>query len=511
MDISILPLFIFTISLAYLALRTVQLQPDSLLREQFRVSNRLRTPGISLFSKPSKHKATLALTFSLLTGIFTIWLWSVFGLVHLLLLFLLATGLFIEELDEPKKLRELPAVLGLVNQVLKHIQVGDDLLVALGKAAPTLPDGLVKYRVKKTLTSIEERLPPEKSLPILRGINPYLDQFVSDCLRAGWQNSPALEITLELLLRRGSQQWQATSQTRTRLDSLLPYLPSTRAFIAGSLVMGITLLLQEHQFPIGPVVTAILAAMVLRFVLVSPILRRTTLVSAVALMLLSSAFIAQPAQPTLAQALHREELLQRKEIQPVLEIQAEPSKIRGSFDLAECYVRTGFADGFVNLRSGPGMDHRILNIVPEEETLVYLGQTGNFAQGEWRQVRTGDQVGWMYAPFCQTRVEIEQTRANSTMAVPLIPASARSASLDVSYSAADCRIKTGFSEGWANLRAGPGMKFNVIATFPESTQLQILRDEGDFYATGIWHQVQAVDDTQGWIFSGLCKRGNGEH
>lgn len=508
MDIFFLLLFIFIVSLAYLLLRIVRLQPDSLFPERFRISNRLHIPGISLFPKPSSRKKTLALVFSLFAGICTIWIWSAFGAPFPLLLFLLAVGLFIEELDEPKKLRELPAVLGLINQILKHIQEGDDLPVALGKAAPTLPDGVVKRRVKKTLSSIEERLPSEKSLPALRGINPYLDQLVSDCLRTGCQNGPALEIILELLLQRASQQWQRTSHIRTRLDSLNPYLTSSRAFIAGSIVMGITFLLQQHQLPMGLVITAILAAMVLRFVLVSPVLRRTMVVSTIWLMLLSPAFIPQPVQPTLAQALYREEILKRQESQLLA---LESVKIRGTIDLAECYVRTGFADGVVNLRTGPGMNHRVLAVIPEQEALVYLGRTGDFTQGEWRQVRTGDQVGWMYAPLCQTPAEMAQMRDDSILAAPLIPSSTTSAFLDVSDFGAGCLIETSFSDGWANLRAGPGRNFNVIVALPETTHLQVLGKEGDFYTTGIWYQVQAVDDTQGWIFSGLCKRGDDEH
>jgi uncharacterized protein YgiM (DUF1202 family) len=81
-------------------------------------------------------------------------------------------------------------------------------------------------------------------------------------------------------------------------------------------------------------------------------------------------------------------------------------------------------------------------------------------------------------------------------------------SFGVSDSAAGCQIQTGFSRGWANLRAGPGMGFQVTATLPDSTKLQVLGEEGDFYTTGIWYQVLALDNTQGWIFNRLCNHGD---
>ena len=79
-------------------------------------------------------------------------------------------------------------------------------------------------------------------------------------------------------------------------------------------------------------------------------------------------------------------------------------------------------------------------------------------------------------------------------------------SMNTSNSFTSCRIETGFAEGWANLRSGPGMDFPVLQSLPEATILQLLGEDGDFYETGIWYEVLAADDARGWIFSELCRR-----
>ena len=50
------------------------------------------------------------------------------------------------------------------------------------------------------------------------------------------------------------------------------------------------------------------------------------------------------------------------------------------------------------------------------------------------------------------------------------------------------------------------MDFQVVATLPELTRLEMVEQAGDFYTTGIWYKVVAPNDTQGWIFNEICAR-----
>jgi len=62
----------------------------------------------------------------------------------------------------------------------------------------------------------------------------------------------------------------------------------------------------------------------------------------------------------------------------------------------------------VNLRSGPGNDYEVLNIIPVGENVELVGKT---AAGEWILVRTQDgEEGWMYR-------ELLQPEAGAKMAV----------------------------------------------------------------------------------------------
>ena len=272
--------------------------------------------------------------------------------------------------------------------------------------------------------------------------------------------------------------------------------------------MGIAQLLSGRQIPFELVLPAILAAIGLRFALVRPMLRRAVLISALLLMLLLPSMNIDPAQARQAQTSLPEESLQAIEIHPPFPAATISNKVRGSFEPAECRVHTGYSDGFANLRSGPGMSYPVLEIVPEDEALVFLGQTGDFSQGEWRRVRAGSQVGWIHAPLCLTLSDTETAVNAPTKTSPesFSPPAYAVVSLDITNPFTSCQIETGFADGWANVRSGPGMDFPVTQSLPEAAILNLLGEAGDFYETGIWYEVLAADDARGWIFSELCRR-----
>lgn len=58
-----------------------------------------------------------------------------------------------------------------------------------------------------------------------------------------------------------------------------------------------------------------------------------------------------------------------------------------------CRLKTGYANGTVNLRSGSGIEYSIITILSEGDVLEYLGQSEN----GFKQVKMSDKnvIGWV--------------------------------------------------------------------------------------------------------------------
>ena len=61
-----------------------------------------------------------------------------------------------------------------------------------------------------------------------------------------------------------------------------------------------------------------------------------------------------------------------------------------------CAVSTGLADGWLNLRAGPGMAYSVLQVLQEGQRVTLLDP------GAWAHVQTlSGQTGWVYAAFLE--------------------------------------------------------------------------------------------------------------
>ena len=60
-----------------------------------------------------------------------------------------------------------------------------------------------------------------------------------------------------------------------------------------------------------------------------------------------------------------------------------------------CEVSTGTPGGFLNLRAGPGMAYRVLQVLEEGQRVTLL------QAGTWYQVQAGGAVGWIHSHFCE--------------------------------------------------------------------------------------------------------------
>jgi hypothetical protein len=66
---------------------------------------------------------------------------------------------------------------------------------------------------------------------------------------------------------------------------------------------------------------------------------------------------------------------------------------------------------------------------------------------------------------------------------------------------AACIVTTGIQDGRANIRACGSRSCAVLAVALEGDALQVV-------TSGLWHEVKTGNETTGFIFSELCKKGH---
>ncbi|WP_078440056.1 SH3 domain-containing protein [Shouchella oshimensis] len=123
----------------------------------------------------------------------------------------------------------------------------------------------------------------------------------------------------------------------------------------------------------------------------------------------------------------------------------------------------------LNLRSGAGTSHRVLTTLPVGQKLELLQKQGN-----WYQVKAGNQTGWVSADFIKTNGNnVEDNK-------PSLGSATTTARL--------------------NLRSGAGTSHRVLTTLPVGQKLELLQKQGN------WYQVKVGNQT-GWVSSDFIKTG----
>lgn len=65
-------------------------------------------------------------------------------------------------------------------------------------------------------------------------------------------------------------------------------------------------------------------------------------------------------------------------------------------DLPEyVYVKTGVEDGNLNLRAGPGLEFRVLLVLPEGSQAIYLANSGRGCINNWVNIKYAGLVGFV--------------------------------------------------------------------------------------------------------------------
>ena len=138
--------------------------------------------------------------------------------------------------------------------------------------------------------------------------------------------------------------------------------------------------------------------------------------------------------------------------------------------LAVPYVASA-ADGIVlddvNLRSGPGLDYDVLAVLPADATVTLAGEP---VEG-WYPVLFEDLEGWVYGAY---------------LAVPLDSGAGGSGDLRSTAAAV------------LNLRAGPGLDYDILAELDYGTTVELLG--GVAVVDGfVWVEVRVGDLGEGWV------------
>jgi murein DD-endopeptidase MepM/ murein hydrolase activator NlpD len=148
---------------------------------------------------------------------------------------------------------------------------------------------------------------------------------------------------------------------------------------------------------------------------------------------------------------------------------------------------TVYTTSILNLREKPGLDTKILALLPSGEALSVLGEAGSLrqkigVQGEWLQVITSaGQSGYVAAWMVQ---DLEQAFPPSDLVV--------------------------YPFASVNLRSGPGTAFNLLATLTTNDPLTVLGDasiaQAKLCQTGEWLQVQTDQGIRGFVAAWLVHR-----
>ncbi|MFS0787783.1 SH3 domain-containing protein [Shouchella sp. 1P09AA] len=128
----------------------------------------------------------------------------------------------------------------------------------------------------------------------------------------------------------------------------------------------------------------------------------------------------------------------------------------------------------LNLRSGAGTSHRVLTTLPVGQKLELLQKQGN-----WYQVKAGNQTGWVSAEFIQTSGGNNVDNSN-----PSLGSATTTARL--------------------NLRSGAGTSHRVLTTLPVGQKLELLQKQGN------WYQVKAGNQT-GWVSAEFVQASGGNN
>lgn len=219
---------------------------------------------------------------------------------------MVAVGLALEELREPRALGALPGAVRFLEGYRAAVAQGHDLYGALASAGEALPPGPVSQAVDLAL----ERQIRHRSAEIVFGslgkANPFLQEATLSLRANGWKVSETIDTSLGLIQKRAVQALDQAGTKRVFFARAWPARAFFQAVIAGSLLAVLALRLfpaiawTSLTAAAGPWGLAFAAAVLLRFGEDAGWLRRVAVAAILALGVVSYIASLPPTVPVQA-------------------------------------------------------------------------------------------------------------------------------------------------------------------------------------------------------------------
>ncbi len=154
-----------------------------------------------------------------------------------LILVLVAAVVLSEEFRPSRNAINLLAVTVLMDRIHVYTESGHDLFEVLSRAVQDLPEGEVQQELREALHRRRSGLAAQECLALLRGIDPYLDEFVLTLKHINLQTGPALVQVADRLHQRAGRGWDRASRFMLTKEHVWPYLRILRAAIVAAIIV----------------------------------------------------------------------------------------------------------------------------------------------------------------------------------------------------------------------------------------------------------------------------------
>jgi len=154
-----------------------------------------------------------------------------------LILVLVAAVVLSEEFRPSKNAINLLAVTVLMDRIHVYTESGNDLFDVLSRAVQDLPEGEVQQALREALHRRRSGLSAQECLAMLRGIDPYLDEFVLTLKHINWKTGLTLAQVADRLHERAGRGWDRASRFMLTKEHVWPYLRILRAAIVAAIIV----------------------------------------------------------------------------------------------------------------------------------------------------------------------------------------------------------------------------------------------------------------------------------
>jgi uncharacterized protein YraI len=178
---------------------------------------------------------------------------------------------------------------------------------------------------------------------------------------------------------------------------------------------------------------------------------------------------------------------------PVATIQPSPTMVMEAAQ-SELYVT---AYRRVNVRSGPGTEFNIVDVLAPGETADIIGSSGE--DNEWLEIRTSDQTGWIAYFVVNISGDLSGLDTSASEAVVEAPSPVMAQAAALTFDSNQVLLITRFN---TNVRAAPQFSAEVVTVVPYDTTLEAEARTAD----SNWLRI-TYNGESGWLIASLVNTG----